>query len=252
MKCSVNERLQESIYTAYTRDMDYLLLLIVVLVALFITSQKIFSSLFFLLLKILRSKKISITLLSFFFFPGVVIHELSHAIMAGILHVRVGDMEFAPVLHGDGLKMGSVQIAHTDPFRRFLIGVAPLVIGGGILVILLHYFTQWFSLQNIFGTPSSIFIFFLALYGTFVIANTMFSSKKDMEGALALFIFLILILVIIFVAGKGEWLLVMTERLLEMNEVREYMQKILLLLLFPLGINIIVITVFRLFARQRH
>lgn len=226
-------------------------LLIIVLILLFITSQKIFSSLFFLFLKILRSKRVAISILSFIFFPGVVIHELSHVLMAGLLHVRVGDMEFAPVLHDGGLKMGSVQIAQTDPFRRFLIGVAPLLIGGGILVTLLHYFTQWVSLQSIFDTTLSVVIFIASLYATFVIANTMFSSKKDMEGALVLVSFLVFVLVVIFVAGRGEWLISATQSLFGQSFVQDYIQKILLLLLFPLGINLGVIVFFKLFSRGR-
>jgi hypothetical protein len=231
--------------------MEYFILLIVTLIILFVTSQKIFSSLFYLLIKIVRSKNFTISMLSLFFFPGVVIHEVAHALMAGLLQVRVGDMEFSPVLSDGGLKMGSVQIGHTDPLRRFLIGVAPIIIGGGVLSIILYYFTQWITLDTLFNSFSNVLLLLVSLYGIFVITNTMFSSKKDMEGAIALGIFFTLVIVIIFIAGKGEWILWLVNQITLNSSIQEIVKRMLLLLLIPLSINLSVIGAFYLLFRRR-
>lgn len=227
------------------------LLLVSILIILFITSQKIFSSLFFILVKILRSKKVSTYVLSFFFFPGVVIHELSHAVMAGLLQVRVGEIEFSPILSDDGLKMGSVQIARTDPFRRFLIGVAPIILGSGVLSVALYYFTQWISLTGALFTAQNTLLLICSLYVIFVITNTMFSSRKDMEGVLGLLIFIVIILTILFVAGRGTWIVEGVLYLSENTHIQMIIQKMLMLLLIPLGINVAIVSLFFMLRRKR-
>lgn len=67
--------------------------------------------------------------------PGVLIHELSHLVVATLLGVRAGGLSVRPKVRRDGLQLGSVQVARTDFVRESLIGLAPLV--GGCLVILL-------------------------------------------------------------------------------------------------------------------
>ena len=83
-----------------------------------------------------------------------------------------------------GVKLGSVQIGRTDPFRRIIIGVAPVLLGM-ILIFSL------FLLIKIGSTPWWQVI--LVLYLLFEIGNTMFSSRKDIEGSI-LFIILTVVL----------------------------------------------------------
>jgi hypothetical protein len=128
-------------------------------------------------MKITRSQTTTIHLLAILFFPGVLIHELGHFLMASILLVPTGEIEFFPKIQEGGVKLGSVAIARTDPFRRLLVGVAPVVSGLGILFLASYYLSPlWpFSWRD-----------FLFGYILFEVGNTMFSSKKDMEGALLL------------------------------------------------------------------
>src|ERR1700681_939898 len=70
-----------------------------------------------------------IFLISFIFLPGIIIHELSHLLVASILFVKTGEIEFMPQVQDEGLKLGSVSIAKTDPIRRFIIGVSPIILG---------------------------------------------------------------------------------------------------------------------------
>ena len=68
--------------------------------------------------------------------PGVVVHELSHWLMATILGVRVSKLSLGPVRKGrNSVSLGSVRVTKVDPLRASLIGVAPLL--GATAVILL-------------------------------------------------------------------------------------------------------------------
>jgi len=135
-----------------------------------------------------------ITALAILFLPGTMIHELAHALAAGLLGVRVGTIEFMPEVDGDHVKLGSVQIAQSDPIRRFLIGAAPFFFGTAIMLGILFYFVQNHLYDNY------LFIILIG-YVVFEIGNTMFSSRKDMEGALELFATIIVIIIILYLLG---------------------------------------------------
>lgn len=174
--------------------MLYLFLFFTELFTLFMLSKQLTSLLFNFFYRITRSKKISIYLMSFIFLPGTVVHELSHALMAILLWVPVGKMEFIPQLIGSNLKMGSVEIAKTDPIRRVLIGMAPFFFGTALIIGILFY-----AIQNDLFTNKLIII--LIAYIVFEIGNTMFSSRKDMEGAIEVLIVLVMLSAIFYIVG---------------------------------------------------
>lgn len=158
------------------------------LLILFFLSRTLTSEMSLLFHKILKSRRISIWLIAIIFLPGTIIHEISHLVMAKILFVYTGKLEFTPSLNGESLKLGSVEVGKTDLFRNFLIGVAPFVAGVSLLILILYIaFTK-----NIIGVN---LITGVVLYFIFVISNTMYSSRKDMEGAIE---FLLLIVGPIF------------------------------------------------------
>src|SRR5438045_1842305 len=117
--------------------MVYALIFLSELLILFFLSRLLTRNLSSLLYHTTRSQKATIYLMALLFFPGTVIHELSHAIMAGLLFVHTGHIELWPKLEGQHVKLGSVAIAHTDIFRRFLIGAAPFFFGTTLLLGLL-------------------------------------------------------------------------------------------------------------------
>jgi hypothetical protein len=132
--------------------------------------------------------------MAFIFLPGTIIHEFAHAIMAKLLFVYVGKMELMPQLHEDTLKLGSVEVGKTDIIRNFLIGIAPFIVGTSLLLLVLWYaFTN-----NIFGFN---FFSFLVLCFTFIVANTMYSSRKDMEGAVEFFLLVIAPIIFLYFIG---------------------------------------------------
>lgn len=134
-----------------------------------------------------------INLISFIFLPGIIIHELAHFFAASLLFVPTGEIEFMPQVSEGQLKLGSVAIGRSDPIRRFLIGVAPIIAGLSLIIGLL-YFVQ---LKNL----NEIGVLLLASYIIFAVGNTMFSSRKDMEGGLVLLVFVLIIILTSYFTG---------------------------------------------------
>lgn len=203
-------------------------LFILELIVLFLLSQWFSKALSRFLLRITRSQATTIHIISFIFLPGVIVHELAHWFVAGMLLVRTGEMEFVPQIHENTVKLGSVAIAKTDPFRRFLIGVAPVLVG---LVVLFGIFLTFAS-----AVPQFNWQTVLVIYIFFEIGNTMFSSKKDMEGALFLIGFLVLVGIFGYVLGFRIQPQVVRSFFTSVWVVF-FLQKVSIMLLFPLFIN---------------
>lgn len=156
------------------------------------------------------------------FLPGTIIHEFSHAIMAKLLFVHVGRMELIPQLQGNSLKLGSVEVGQTDFVRNFLIGIAPFITGTALLLGILYY-----SFSNsIFGFNFNTFVL---LYFIFLISNTMYSSKKDMEGAIEFFIALIIPSIFLYFIGI---------RLPDFSYLESYFRQGAILLSIPLFLDL--------------
>ncbi len=81
-----------------------------------------------------RSPKATIGLFSVLFLPGVLLHELSHFIVAKLLGVRTGNFSLVPRLTPEGqLILGYVETARSDYLRDSLVGMAPLLAGGAFV-----------------------------------------------------------------------------------------------------------------------
>lgn len=174
--------------------MFYVLLFFAELLGLFFLSRQVTRNLSYLFYRITRSETWTIYITAFFFFPGTLIHELAHAITALVLFVRVGKMEFVPKIMGSVVKMGSVEIGKSDPIRRAFIGMAPFFWGTTIILLILTAFQNYGGLNN---TTLTI----LTGYILFEISNTMFSSRKDMEGTLELFLAVFSVSIIAYLIG---------------------------------------------------
>lgn len=157
--------------------MNYILIFLIEVILLFFSSRLLTKSLSFL----------PINLISIIFLPGIIIHELSHLLLAGILFVKAGEIEFMPKMEDRSVKLGSVTIARSDPIRRFLIGISPIIFGILVIALVLNFIRT---------LTSPLYFNFLIFYVLFVVGNTMFSSKKDMEGG-----FIPLILMVIFLTA---------------------------------------------------
>ena len=163
----------------------YLSLFILELVLLFFLSKKLVNSLAQLFYQLNFSHKTVVHILAILFLPGTIIHELAHLLVAGVIFIPVGELNVLPQIEGEQVKLGSVQIGKSDPFRRMIVGVAPVFVG--ILSILgILYFLQ-------IGNNFVWWYVLLSLYLVFEIGNTMFSSDKDLEGVIGFFIAILLV-----------------------------------------------------------
>jgi hypothetical protein len=75
-----------------------------------------------------------------------------------------------------------------------LIGIAPFLVGGSLLLGILYY-----AFSNI--TLGFNFLTYLVLLLTFMISNTMYSSKKDVEGAVGFLIIVGIFIALIYFLG---------------------------------------------------
>ena len=148
--------------------------------------------------------------------PGVVIHELSHWLVAKALGVRVGKLSLGPSRRGRSrrVSLGSVRVGKVDPVRASLIGLAPLL-GGTAIILLIGYLVldvggvlHTVSGQGVEGFLSALGELlrvpdsWLWLYLIFAISNAMLPSESDMASVRPVLIFLgILILVLLIVGG---------------------------------------------------
>jgi hypothetical protein len=145
--------------------------------------------------------------------PGVILHEMSHWLMAKLLFVPTGKMVLfrthdkrpprqqryrrtpppRPVdPNPDKVVLGYVEVAKTDPVRQSLIGLAPLITGLLVLVVLaalLNIRGVVLDINNmgqaLLSLPEQLFssfshpVNFLWLYLVFSVSNGMLPSAAD-------------------------------------------------------------------------
>lgn len=173
----------------------YLVLLPILLFTIFLISKAFVKNLYLLFYLIFRSKFWAIQLTTLILLPGTIVHELSHLVVAEILRVPTGEISFVPKIEDEKIKAGSLKIAQVDPFRRTLVGLAPLLAGLTIISLISKFYF-------INRPPSAISYTLLALcYLLFAISNTMFSSKKDLEAAILPAIILFMIIGAFYLGG---------------------------------------------------
>ena len=185
-------------------------LILAELLFLFLLSRALTQALYRFVFLITTSSTVGITILSLLFFPGTVVHELSHWIVAEVVRVRTGEMTLYPVVDEGGVRLGSVEIARSDPFRRLIVGLAPIMVGIVILMASYQFYAQYFlegftgilrlpsgQVSGIIGQP----LFYLYLYVLFSVGNNMFSSKRDLEGFIVVSIVLVLLGLSTYLAG---------------------------------------------------
>lgn len=167
-----------------------------------------------------RSPELSITLFSLIFLPGVLLHELSHYVIAVILGVPTARFSLVPQLLPNGrLQLGYVETMRSDFFRDSLIGAAPLIAGGSLVAYLavtrLNLLPLWDVLRN--GQLDLVWLgitllprtpdFPLWFYLLFTISSTMLPSQSDRHAWLPLGLTLAALLALAVLAGAGPWML---------------------------------------------
>jgi hypothetical protein len=123
--------------------------------------------------------------------PGILLHELSHLLMAKLVGLKVGEFSLGPRVRDQySIELGSVTVSRADVFRESLVGLAPFL-SGTIVLVLVGY--QVFdvgrlgqaagaggllrALPGIWQVPD----FWLWAYVIFVVSNAMMPSSADRQ-----------------------------------------------------------------------
>lgn len=171
------------------------------------------------MLLISKDAEVALWLYAIILLPGVTLHELSHALTAALLGVKIGRINILPRRVGKRIQLGFVPVQETDIVRASLIGLAPLLLGG-MAVVAVGYFVfgtpdivaalaagDWYAgltgLASVMKAPDM----WLWAYIVFAISNTMLPSKSDVHAWPALGVVTAGLIVITALLGGERFLL---------------------------------------------
>jgi hypothetical protein len=181
-------------------------------------------------------REIAVVLYALPLMPGILLHEISHALVAKLLRVRVGKVSVRPKLADERIQLGFVPVEETDAVRASLIGLAPLLTGSAIILLIGYLF---FDIGGVVGSgigspadltdinanallPFRLLTHFVGMLKTpdvwlwtyliFAISNTMLPSESDRQSWTPIVLFLVLAVALAWFAGLGPTIL---ERLRE-------------------------------------
>jgi hypothetical protein len=196
-------------------DWTLLLWLAVTLAILLLIERWIHRHMQGVMLLLTGDAEVAVTLYALPLLPGIALHELSHALAAILLGVRVGRISIRPKRTGQRIQLGFVPVERTDAVRASLIGLAPLVVGS-IAILLIGYSLlglqaiggamlagNWRGLLTEFPAALQTPDAWLWAYVVFTISNTMLPSGADRQAWPPLILFLLLAGLLIWIAGLG-------------------------------------------------
>lgn len=196
-----------------------LLQLLVVLALLLWADRWLHRHLQGLMLLLTGDQEIALWLYAIVLLPGVLLHELSHALLARVTGVKIGRISFLPKRAGKRIQLGFVPVQETDFFRASLIGIAPLLTGS-VAVVAIGYLVlstpeilaalsagDWAAGVDRFLQVLRAPDVWLWIYLVFAIGNTMLPSRSDVHAWPFLGFVALLAAVLIGVAGGASLLL---------------------------------------------
>jgi len=147
------------------------------------------------------------------FLPGIVIHELSHWVMAWLLGMRPHQLSLWPKARGQRVEMGSVRVRSGGTLRDSLTGLAPLLVGTLILLLISYQIFDAASLQQAWaaGGLGGVWTLFwssfrvpnawLWAYVVFAVSNSMLPSLSDRQPLLSLLLYVAIVGIFFYVVG---------------------------------------------------
>lgn len=183
------------------------------LVALLLLSQWNNRRIQLLGLRVTGSSRAAILGYYLLMFPGILLHELSHYLMARLLGLKAGKFSLGPRPHGKTIELGSVSIARGGVWRDSLVGLAPFLAGTVVLLLISH---RVFDMQvldaawtergiggitNEFARLLKVKDFWVWIYLIFAVSNAMMPSASDREPWRTAGLYLGLALVVVWLLG---------------------------------------------------
>jgi hypothetical protein len=202
-------------------QLDGIMWLLVLLGPFVLLQRKVHFEIQAVLFLLIRRLDVVYVMFSLIFLPGVVIHELSHFLVARLLGVRTGKFSIIPRNMNDGrLQLGSVETEKVDILRDSLIGMAPLILGGFTItliarmclgfdqIVLAIADTGLSGLATVFHNLANMPDFWLWFYLLLTISSTMLPSESDRRAWLPLIVVVTILLLIGLLVGVGPWMVV--------------------------------------------
>jgi hypothetical protein len=152
-------------------------------------------------------------LYSIMLLPGTFVHESAHWVAAKFLDVRTRRFSLMPARMPRGLlRLGFVEIERTDTLREALIGVAPLLAGSALVLVIAAYNLPTHPFQRSVSQELTLLLndlpraltadyFWLWLYLVFSISNGMLPSQSDRQAWTPVLIWLGIISVLAYALG---------------------------------------------------
>ena len=160
-----------------------------------------------------NSSNAGMALLWFVLLPGVLLHEVSHWLMAKLLGVPTGRLRLSPSVQGKQVVLGSVEVKRTDPVRDSLVGLAPFLAGTLALLAIGYWVFDAASLglawqRGAWGQMTELLLgafqiddAALWLYLIFAISNAMMPSPSDRESWRLVLVYLAVVAGVMLVFG---------------------------------------------------
>lgn len=205
---------------------------------IFFLSRKTTNYLFHFFNRLFKNKKISYLLITLIFFPGTIIHELSHYFCALILFLNVKEIKIFPEFKNNQIKLGHVLYYKKDFVRGLIVGLAPFF-GALFFFFFISYF-QLFPTSNFWQN-------FLFGYLIFAVSSTMFSSKQDLVDAVYIIPLILIIVSVFYVFDIKVDTIIQNEKLIQF--FLNLFSKINIFLFITIVIHLMVIILLNLFNK---
>ena len=152
-----------------------------------------------------HSREVAMLALFLVLFPGVLVHEAAHWLVARLLGLKTGKFRVWPKAQGKQIGMGSVSVQRGSLWQDSLVGLAPLLAGSALVALIgYHIFAadQMVALfvrgnwaQGFSAVRAALRSADSALWGylVFAIVNAMMPSPSDREPVKPLLLYLGLI-----------------------------------------------------------
>lgn len=164
-------------------------------------------------LLVFDSSNAGMALLWFVLFPGIILHEASHWIMARLLGLKTGRFRVWPQTKGKDIVLGSVEVQRGGALRDSLVGLAPFLAGTLVLLFIGTFVfdaraigqaweeNAWGRFFDLLLSTFQVANAFVWLYLIVAISNAMMPSPSDRESWRLVLIYLAVVVGILMVLG---------------------------------------------------